>query len=256
MDYKSIHFEGQRAYLLPVGDIHFGDHAFQREGKAKLRANLEWLREHQDEARGVIMGDVFNIAGRTDKTSPYENNPKEISEGADFFAPYADLFVGAIRGNHERRIVNQYGFDPMELFCKMTNIPYLGISALLRIQVGKRPDENWFWQTYYMYVHHTTGGGKSLGSALARVEQLSSIVAGCDVYAGGHNHQLVTGTKSVYTPTPTGPKPMKQHYVSCGSYLPYAGSYAEEGQYTPSKLGSPRIRFSGVREHRDVHISV
>lgn len=256
MDYIQTKFDGNRAYVLPIGDIHFGDRAFQKEGRRKLKGNLDWLREHQAEAKGVLMGDVFNIAGRLDKTSPYETNPKEVEEGIDFFQPYADLFIGAIRGNHENRLVNAYGIDPMSLFCKHLDIPYLGISALLRIQVGRRPDNDWYWQSYYMYVHHTTGGGKSLGSALTRVEALDKILVGADVYAGGHNHQLATGVKNVYTVTPTGPRMQKVHFVNCGSYLEWDGSYAEAGQYAPSKLGSPRIRFSGVRDHHDVHISL
>jgi hypothetical protein len=256
MDYTQVQFQGERAYILPIGDIHFGDHAFQKNGRAKLKGNLDWVREHQEESRIILMGDVFNIAGMTTKTSPYENNPEEQDEAQDFFAPYADLIIGAIRGNHEARLVNQFGYDPMKNFCKALKIPYLGISALVRIQVGKRPDSEWYWQSYYMYVHHTTGGGKSLGSALSRVEQLTQIVAGADVYAGGHNHQLVTGTKNVYTPTPYGPKAHKIHFVACGSYLPYEDSYAEAGQYAPSKLGSPRIRFSGKRDHHDVHVSL
>lgn len=256
MDYTSVQFEGERAYLLPVGDIHYGDFAFKKVGKDKLKGNLDWVREHQHEARIILIGDIFNIAGRDTKTSPYENDPNEQDEAQEFFKPYADLIIGGIRGNHENRMLNTYGFDPMKNFCKALEIPYLGISALVRVQVGKRPDNDWYWQSYYMYVHHTTGGGKTLGSALARVEALTNIMAGCDVYAGGHNHQLVTGTKNVYTPTPFGPKQQKVHYVSCGSYLPYEDSYAEAGMYAPSKLGSPRIRFSGLRNHHDVHISV
>lgn len=256
MNYIQVRFPGERAYCLPIGDIHFGDRAFANEGRAKLQGNLDWLREHQDEAFGVLMGDVFNVAGRDTKTSPFETDPNEIIAATRFFEPYASLFVGAIRGNHERRIVDRFGFDPMELFCERLKIPYLGISALIRVQVGKRPDSDWYWQSYYMGVHHTTGGGKTLGSAINAVAAIDKLIAGCDVYAGGHNHQLVTGVRQVYTPTPTGPKLQKVHYVSCGSYLDYANSYAEEALYAPSKLGSPRIRFSGLRDKHDVHVSL
>jgi len=48
----------------------------------------------------------------------------------------------------------------------------------------------------------------------------------------------------------------KVHYVSCGSYLDYANSYAEDGMMSPGKLGSPRIRFNGLRDRHDVHISI
>lgn len=241
---------------MPIGDIHWGDKAFKKVGRAKLKGNLDWLREHEDHARGVIMGDVFNVAGRDTKTSPWESDSSEYLEAEDFFRPYADLFSGAISGNHEYRIVNAYGLDPLQLFCTHLKIPYFDISALLRIQVGKRPDSNSYWQSYYMAIHHTTGGGQTPGNALNSIQRLEKVIDGCDVYAGGHNHQLATGVRQIYGPSPSGPKMRKVHYVSCGSYLDYENSYAERFMYAPGKLGSPRIRFSGVRDHHDVHVSI
>jgi hypothetical protein len=254
MNFVHITVPEAKAYILPIGDIHWGDKAFKRYGREKLRGNLDWAVEH--DAKVVLMGDIFNIAGKDSKTSTYDNNPDEISEASEFFLPYAPIIVGGIRGNHERRIVNNYGFDPMKLFAERIGIKYLGISALLRIQVGKRPDSDSYWNNYYMYIHHTTGGGGTIGNALNAVSKLEGIMPGCDIYAGGHNHQLVTGSQSRYYPTYTGPKQKKVHFVSCGSYLDYPESYAEEGMMRPGKLGSPRIRLNGERDRHDVHISI
>jgi len=258
MNYDTIQFDGERAYLLPIGDIHYGDRACSDAARLKLQGNLDWLVEHRHEARAILMGDVFNMAGRLTKTSPFESDPGEIRQAIEFFRPYAPLIVGAIRGNHERRCYEMFGFDPLELFCDQLGIKYWGISAVLKIQVGRRPapESGSFWQTYYVYTHHTTGGGRSLGSALNVVTRLQDIITGCDVYCGGHNHQLVTGVKTVFQATANGPKDQKVHFVSCGSYLGWEESYAEEAMMAPSKLGSPRLRFSGVRNHHDVHISI
>lgn len=257
MDFIEIKVPADKAYCLPIGDIHWGDHAFKRDGKEKLKGNLDWLAEREDHAFGVLMGDIFNVAGRNEKTSPFTSDASEYDEAAEFFAPYAKLFKGAIRGNHEDRIRNQYGFDPLKNFCKETGIPYMGASALLRIQVGQRPgDADWYWQNYYMAVHHTTGGGGTLGNALNSVQKIEKVIGNCDVYAGGHNHQLVTGVRQVFVPTLSGPVPRKVHYVSCGSYLGYRDTYAEDKMFAPGKLGSPRIRFNGLRDRHDVHISI
>lgn len=256
MKFVHITVPEEKAYILPVGDIHWGDRAFKKTGKEKLQRNLDWAMENEKVTRIVLMGDIFNIAGRMDKTSPYETDPDEISQAGEFFEPYAKLIVGAIRGNHENRLVKNYGFDPLKLFAERIGVPYLGISALLRIQVGARPDSNSYWNNYYMYVHHTTGGGGTLGNALNSVAKLEGIMPGCDVYAGGHNHQLVTGSANRYHPMPSGPVQRKVHFVSCGSYLDYPESYAEEGMMRPGKLGSPRIRMSGLRDKHDVHISI
>lgn len=256
MDFVEVKIASEKAYVLPIGDIHFGDKAFKGIGKAKLQGNLDWLQEHQDHAFGVLMGDIFNVAGRDTKTSPFESDSKEYLEAEEFFRPYAHLFKGAITGNHCNRMENSYGINPLQLFCVHLKIPYLGAAALLRIQVGARPDSSWYWQNYFMAIHHTTGGGGSLGNALNSVTKLEKVIAGCDVYAGGHNHQLVTGTRQHFIPTATGPQMRKVTYVACGSYLDYEGSYAENGMMAPGKLGSPRIRLSGLRDRHDVHVSL
>lgn len=257
LDFAEIKISADKAYCLPIGDIHWGDKAFKQRGKEKLKGNLDWLKEREGHAFGILMGDIYNVAGRNEKTSPFESDPEEYDEAVEFFRPYASLFKGGIRGNHENRMKNAYGFDPMKNFCKQLEIPYLGASALLRIQVGARPDQpTWFWNTYYMAVHHTTGGGGTLGNALNSVAKLEKVVSGCDVYAGGHNHQLVTGVRQSYVPTASGPTFKKVHYVACGSYLDYQNSYAEDAMMSPGKLGSPRIRFNGLRDRHDVHISI
>jgi hypothetical protein len=241
-------------YLIPIGDVHFGSRHFGKKGKSKLTGYLHWLEDHAKEARGFGLGDLFDVATRLSKTSPFESRPEEVEEAIDFFKPYAKLFVGWVDGNHEARAIDMLGWSPAKIFCKCLEIPYCGWSSVVRLQVGLR-EENWYHNTYNLYIHHTTGGG-NLGSALNRVTKLESIVEGCDVYLGGHNHQLVTGVKSVFRPTQSGVVERKVHYVSCGSYLDYLGSYAERGMYSPSKLGSPRIRFSGERDHHDVHVSL
>jgi len=261
LQYVEVKISADKAYCLPIGDIHWGDKAFKKSGGfEKLKKNLEWLEEHQDHAFGVLMGDIYNVAGRDTKTNPFDSSSDEYDEAAEFFKAYGHLFKGAIAGNHEQRIRNAYGLDPLKQFCAIAKIPYLGTSALIRIQVGARPAApsaaSWFWQNYYMAIHHTTGGGGTLGNALNAVAKLENVIVGCDVYAGGHNHQLVSGTRLKFVPTPGGIARRKIHYVSCGAYLGYEDSYAEEKMFPPGKLGSPRIRFSGLRDKHDVHVSL
>lgn len=185
MDYSTYTHQGEKFYLLPISDIHLGDKGFGAKGKAKLLANLEWAREHEDHCRIVLLGDIFNIASRDSKTNPFETDPKEILVGTRMFRPFKDLILGALHGNHEQRIYNSHGFDPTELFCDALDIPYWGTSALLRLRVGARKDNpEWAQQTYFVAMHHTTGGGKKIGSSLNGVEQLSVIIPGCDVYLG------------------------------------------------------------------------
>lgn len=255
MDFVEVKFPGDRAYARPIGDIHVGAKGFTKDSRKLLLENLEWLKEHKHEAFGILMGDVFDVAGRGEKTSPFDSDSREFFTAVEIFKPYAELFVGAISGNHEQRILNQYGIDLTEIFCDRLGIPFLGNMALVRVQVGKREDCNSYWNTYTMCVHHTVGGGGKLGNGLTGVEKLAQVCPSCDVYAGGHNHKLVQGHSRWFVPTATGPQMRKVHFVSCGSYLEYEG-YPEQKLYVPGWMGSPRVRFDGRRDQRNVHVSL
>jgi hypothetical protein len=251
VQFLPVTIEADAAYLVPIGDIHIGDKAFGRRGLKKLQGYIAWVLEHPT-ARIFLMGDVFNAASRVSKTSPFESDSSEYRRAVELFAPVRKQVLGAIDGNHERRVVDMFGFSPLQSFCSELDIPYCGLAAVMRLRVG--PEKN--PEFYHVFAHHTTGGGGSLGSAINRVVKLQDIVQGMDVYLGGHNHQLVSGTRTVFMPTRSGVLERKVHYVDCGSYLDYQGSYAEAGMMTPGKLGSPRIRFSGTRGHHDVHVSL
>ncbi len=264
------------AYLIPIGDIHIGDKAFGKRGRDKLRGYIQWVKERPN-ARIFLMGDVFNVASRISKTSPFESSASEYDEAEGLFKPVAKQILGAIDGNHEARMLDMFGYSPLQALCAKLEIPYCGWSAVLELNVGnttqsrkdrKRP----YYKSnqYHIYFHHTTGGGATLGGALNRSVKLQDIVQGIDVYCGGHNHQMATGQRAVWMPYPPGRRMVERKitYVDCGSYLDWDASYAERGMMPPGKLGSPRIRFAGYRyttksnhaknqdDSRDVHVSL
>ena len=246
------------AYLLPIGDIHLGSTSCTKVGKTKLKGYLEWAREHEDEARIFLMGDLWDVATRQSKTSPFDYSSDEYTEAIDIFEPYKDLIIGSIDGNHEKRLIDFAGFSPNAMFCKNLGIPYCKWSALIKVRVGKRADRKKshratdYRNTYYVYAHHSRGGGGSLGNALNQAVKKRHLVEGCDVYLVGHNHTMSSGSEEVMT---TSGKMRRVTYVCCGAYLSWDNSYAEELGYPPSKLGSPRVRLSGTDKH-DVHVSL
>ena len=89
-----------------------------------------------------------------------------------------------------------------------------------------------------------------------RVDKLRRLLCNCDFYCGSHNHQL--GVVPVETRfLDTNHKrivKIRQLLIDTGSYLKWDESYAEDKQLEPSKLGSPRLRFSSG--HKDLHCSV
>jgi hypothetical protein len=238
--------------------LHIGDRAFGKEALRKLEGYLEWVKERPN-ARIFLNGDIFNVASRLSPTSPFETDTGEFEKAIDIFKPYAGQIIGATDGNHEARMLDMFGMSPLQSFCREIKIPYCEWSAVVRLKVGRRPNANSrsYYQNYFIYLHHTTGGGGTIGGKMNRVAKLRDIIEGIDVYCGSHNHQLGAVPQEVFYPSMQGGiKKRRIWYVDCGSYLSWEGSYAEKGMMTPAKIGSPRIRFSGQKDHHDCHISL
>lgn len=263
MQYLEVEIPENVGYLIPIGCLHLGDRNFTSSSLILLKGYLNWVRDTPN-ARIFFLGDLFNVAGRDTRTSPFDSETddcgivNELEEAVKLFKPYAGQIVGAIEGNHEARLLDKYGISLTQNFCREINIAYCKWSAVVCFKIHKRSgqsNEGRWHQNYWVYFHHTTGGGATLGGKINRVEKLRNIVEGMDVYCGGHNHQLISGPQEVFYPSfQGGIRKRRIWFVDCGSYLEWDGGYAEKGMMTPTKLGSPRIRFEGGRK-RDVHVN-
>ena len=257
MKYLEKAIDGDSGYLIPIGDIHWGDKAFKEQGFIKLKGYLDWVMERPN-AFIFLMGDIFNVASRLSKTTPFETDNDEYIKAVDFFNTYKDRIIGAIDGNHEYRMYDEFGISPLQLFCRELGVPYCKYSAVIRFKVGKRKDKNAgnrYKENYFVFCHHTTGGGGTIGGKMNRVAKEAEMIEGCDVYLGAHNHQLGVVPQDIYYPSIQGGiLKRRRWFVDCGSYLEHENSYAEKGMLAPAKLGSPRIRFD-AKEH-DCHISL
>lgn len=262
-----VRIEDDHAYILAIGDLHMGDKAFGPESKRKLNGYIKWIQETPN-ARVILNGDLLNCATRTSKTSPFEQDmtlEEQITGVCEFLDPIKDKIVGAVSGNHERRISDISGYDPtLAILWKLglkTEDIYYKFTGIIKFQVGierQGGDKTKARNTYTVVFTHTTGGGKLIGSKLNRVDQMRhSTVTNADVYIGSHNHSLSAAPviSMEFDPYNNVVKQRKQTLVSAGSYLEWNDSYAEAMQLEPMKLGSPRIRLSGTGE-KDTHVSL
>ena len=261
MKYIEAEIPESTAYIIPIGDIHIGDKAFKKEGRTKLLGYLNWVKEHPN-SRVFLNGDIFNCASRISKTSPFDvkhpENSSEFEQAVALFEPYKSQIIGATNGNHEARLIDMFDVSLLQIFCLHLGIPYCKWSAVVNLKVGKTGRNTHPWEeNYWLYFHHTTGGGSTLGGKLNRIVKLNDIIEGIDVYFGSHNHQLAVAPQDIYTPAPRSPEGFAKRriwYVDCGSYLEWNDSYAEKGMMPPTKLGSPRVRFDS--SSHDVHVSL
>ena len=255
MEVVSIDIPETHGYLIPIGDLHRGDIHLSTGGLTKLKGYLDWVSE-RDNARIFLMGDILNVASRSSKTNPFESSSvgDEYSKALELFRPYAPKIAGCITGNHEERMYTEFGFNPLQPFCKELGIVYCGYSAALKIRVGK--DKHDWNQTYWGFAHHGTGGGGTLGGALNKKVKLQEIVHGMDFYMSGHDHQLIVGTRNILLPERDRIVHRRVHYIDTGSFLDWDKSYGEKGAFPISKQGAPRLRFEGKTRNHDLHVSL
>jgi hypothetical protein len=250
MQVVNVDIKEQTGYLIPIGDLHRGDRHLSSRGLTKLIGYLDWVKA-RPEARIFLMGDILNVASRTSKTNPFESlsGNDEYQKAVDLFKPYASQIVGCLTGNHEQRMYKDYGYNPLQPFCRELGILYCGYSAALKIRVGKANAKtnkgDCYHQMYWGFAHHGNGGGGTLGAALNKKAKLQEIVHGMDFYMAGHDHQLVVGTRNILLPKHNHIVHQRVHYIDTGSFLDWDGSYAEEAAMPIGKQGAPRLRFDG-----------
>lgn len=189
---------------------------------------------------------------------------EQINTVARYLEPVKDRIIGAVMGNHCKRICDFAGYDPTLSILSLLGLPiaevYFKNCGILKIKVGKRnrgKGKEGTGVSYVVVFHHTTGGGKQIGSKLNRVDQMrNSTVGNADIYFGSHNHSLSTAVviKNEYNPYSETIEQRSQVLVSCGGYLEWNDSYAEAMQLEPMHLGSPRVRLDGKK--KDIRVSL
>ena len=250
MKYIETKIKSDVAYVLPIGDIHIGD---KNVDYKLLQDTIEWVNANKN-VYVIGMGDILNVATRGSKSSPFQQD-MDLNEQVDFaiklFKPIKSRIIGLLQGNHEKRIEEFCGYDPLIAICHALDTKYLKYSSVLSFVVDKGNGI-----AYTMYAHHTTGGGQTPGSKINRVNKLRNLVCNCDAYLGGHNHSLgvMSVMAGVVDTIHKSVNRKRQLLIDCGSYLSWDDAYAEQMMLEPVKLGSPRIRLDGKR--RDIHCSL
>ena len=246
---KNIITDLDHIYIVPLSDFHLGDPLFDRK---KLQGYVDWILKTPN-AYTIINGDVFDCAIMESKGDTYDavmtvQTAKKVAK--EILYPIRDRILGVTTGNHEKRIYKSTGNDVSEDLAMMLDVEdlYDARGLILYININNKI-------VYTVYVKHGNGGGKTQAYRLKKLKELTDIVKDADVYIIGHVHDVLTFSLNPYfIDMETGEeKQRKQTYVSSGSYLNYGG-YAEDLNFEPGKMGSPRIRLNGNK--KDVHVSI
>lgn len=243
--------EWESCYLIPISDCHIGDPNFDEQ---KLMRYIDWIKK-TDNARVILVGDIMNTATKesvSDSYSEIMNPNQQLKYATKLFEPIKDKIIGVCTGNHERRIKKSTSMDTSETLAANLGAFYREDGLYLKVRLGKGNDTKKI--TYLLYATHGFGGGKKMGGKANNLQSISNNIF-ADIYVIGHTHTLQAFQDVYLLPDPrnNNVQEVKRTYCNAAAFLKYGG-YGEYQGFTPSKLGTVRIRLDGHR--KDVHVSI
>lgn len=250
-----------RAEILALSDVHVGDPLFVEKEFLRL---IEWVLEAEN--RFVILnGDLANIATKTSKSNVYTSRltpDEEIDYISSHLQPLATArrILVSTSGNHENRTTKDCAIDPAYRIAKSLDVPYFRESAVVYLRLGRSARRTGRHDAqpvpYLIYVTHGTGGGgRRLGSAVNRVEEITLNVEAVDVIVVGHTHRP-WGAKSISLVPDVRNKKLVEHeicYANAGAFMRWGG-YAEFAQFRPGSRAMPVFELDGVEKHVTVRL--
>jgi len=252
--YTTFHVPHDTAELVPIADAHVGDGAADER---ILRAEVEYIAAEPNRVC-ILAGDMINWATRTSKSDPTRQkytNEQQYDLIKKILDPIRPRIIGAVVGNHEDRPTDNGGLNMTYHYCGLVGIPYLAYAGMIRLGVGTKTAGN-PRQTYYIGIHHTTGGGATPAAKLTSVNKLALIMPNCDLFLGAHRHGYAANDDHVYLPP--GQKggelrTLRRDYVSLPTPMDWRKSYAVKKQYAPTPFSKLRITFHGETHHPRDH---
>ena len=241
--------------VMCVGDFHLGD----RNHSAQVLNDItNWVRAKKNRFI-TIDGDIFNAALKNSVSDIYTEQ-YNLDECMKMFGAFIDKvtpekILVCIDGNHDQRIWNQVGIDPVKYVCATHGVRYQSGEAYVTLKLGSYGKSRGA-VTYKLFVTHGVGGGRSAGSKLSALMRLAEIVV-ADVYIQGHQHDPVIKPRVINEWSSQGNAIVerKQVFVVTGSCLS-RGGYAVAKAYPPVLTQSPVLTFSGEKKEITTSICI
>ncbi len=244
---RTIKHEPQKdraLHLYAIGDLHVGN---KLHNAKKLQPVLDFIVEDPD-GYVIFLGDQAEVATKTSVGKGLFDENEHLKEQIEslysLLQPLADMgkIVGIHEGNHEYRVEQMVGVDPMEWLAKWLDVPYLGWQAFTRFHVGK--------QSYLVHSFHGKSAAQTVGGQInAAVKLMNQVEA--DLYLSGHTH----GPAYVKIPRFVEDTRRKEivrklhHFYVCTAWMDYFGGYAEMKALPPGQVAPSRIRLYADQHH-------
>ena len=225
--------EEKEIFLVPMGDMHIGHESFMKE---RFERDLKWCIDN-DNVYVLGMGDYMEASIR-ESYGIFEQTEfvdKQFDLVLDYFKPLAasGRLLGLLMGNHEYRLKKTTGFDITKRLAKDLGVEYFKHAAYFKLKVND--------VEYIVFAQHGYTGSRTDGGKLNVLIKLQN-QAIADIYMVGHSHDVIAKPKPIYRLN--GERELHDRiFVMSGSYLEHWGSYGQMKGYSPSLIGSPRIKL-------------
>jgi len=235
-------FDKESQTIVLMGDEHIGSHYYAED---EHKRNIDWCLKYSIPI--ILMGDELETATKTSVGAGVFEQDEIVQEQLEkcvkLYKPMADegLILGNHVGNHEARVFKHSGTNLSKILSLMLNINYLGVGAAHIFRIGK--------QTYTMYTTHGNSGARMPHTKIANVIKMQSMID-ADIYAAGHVHQLSHHVQNFYKIDKRSKMVVEaqKHYILTGSYLNHWGGYAHVMNMEPARIGSPKLKLSGLEK--------
>jgi len=188
---------GWEQWVLLTSDNH---HDSRYCVRSLEKQHLDLARER--EAVILNFGDLFcAMQGKYDPRSSMDDiRPEDVGQdyldrivqhAAEFYGPYADLFLLLGKGNHETNIRKRHGIDLTSNLVHHLNTSYNGachvggyggwVRFMFTLNTTKR-------QSVKLKYFHGSGGGGSVTRGVIQHNRQAVYLPDADIVCGGHTH--------------------------------------------------------------------
>jgi predicted phosphodiesterase len=224
--------------IVPITDVHLGS---KHANVPYFKAFCEYILKTPN-CVTILNGDLAETATKISVgAGMFEEDipiPAQLQALYEILKPLADAgkILGVGPGNHEERVYQMIGINPMEILAEKLNVPYFGYQGFFNVVVDKI--------SYKISFFHGTGGGATIGSKASSAERMNKVVL-ADLYFSGHTHgrQYHKDVLYIFDDELDELVPMIRTYVVGGSFVEYWGGYAEMKALAPTITGAVRIEL-------------
>ena len=239
MEYIHFNFHKERTIrIYPLPCLHVG----------VPQSDVKFIKEHLERiqkdpiARWVYMGDGGDCVTKHSKGGIYEQilSPQQQHDLlVSLLAPIRHQGLFGVRGNHGNRVYKETGLSFDKNLCHRLAIPYLGVSALANIIVGR--------SSYDLYFNHGTDSGERIQPKVSKAEKFKEFI-NADALFTAHSHICIELPPAVLLQADNIKQIVRtklRHQYICGTGYDSRTGYAEDKGYGPLLPAYCSVEFDG-----------